>query len=204
MDEKQPKKSGAQSEQDLIRSALTADLDETTVDIFSQDLFAPAAPKKEKPVESGPKPVEAEEFRPPLSHPEEIAPVSPEKSEPARSEQVEPGLSWEKPPSRVTAKEAEPVKKPEPAPQFRAESSPEMELKIEAGEFHSVAAVKEEEKVDQTGEILVQLEKMGDDYLSSQEMKKLFQNVNLIIDLINKALVRMEQLERKLKEKGIL
>jgi len=213
MDEKHPKKTGAQSEQDLIKSALSTDLDESTVDIFAQDLFAPAEPKKEKaqapepkPVAPEPKPAEAEELGPSLSRQDEVKPEPAEKIETTEPERVKPELSWEKPPAGQTGEQTRlsASAKSAPTPKPRQKSAPEMDLKIEAGEFHSVAAVKEEEKVDQTGEILSQLEKMGEDYLSSQEMKKLFQNVNLMIDLINKALVRMEQLERKLKEKGIL
>ncbi len=199
MSEKQ-KKPGAPSEQDLIKSALATDLDESTVDIFGQDLFSESSPNKEPPVEKKPaeselKPEVVEEIKLSSSgHHAVSAPVAEEEA-PAWERPVE-----EKPkPVATPAPKAPPIEKPAPA----AEVPVNTEFKLEAGEMAAVTAVKEEDKIDQTGEILLQLEKMGDDFLSAAEMKKLFSNVNLMIDLINKALRRLDQLERKLKDKGI-
>lgn len=221
MSEQGKNKPGQPNELDLIKSALSADLDETTVDIFSGDLFGKSEPEKKKQAETekqkpaepwgksaGPelKPVEAEEIKLSLQEEAKQEPEMAQKPEAVAGEKVDAELSWEKPPAQKVQAPAPVPKKPPvlKTPSVKPKPEIETELKIEAGEFHSVAAVKDEEKLDQTGEILQQLEKMGDDFLSADEMKKLFQNVNLMIELLNKTLSRIEQLERKLREKGIL
>ena len=184
-----PKKPSQPSEADLIRSALNTNLDDSSVDIFSQDLFGepnPAsapepAPAPAAQAEPSPKPEEVEEIQ---------MPEPPAGKRPA----VPAELSWEKPPAPAAPA----------APSKPASPDRDFEMKLEVGQMASVKAVKESDQLDQTGEILMQLEKMGDDFLSAEEMKKLFQNVNRMIDLINRSMSRLDRLEQKLKAKGIL
>jgi len=174
-----PKESG-KNEQDLIKKALSIDLEETTVDIFREDLFGEKT-RKQKPQEKAP-----------LKEP------APQEQEP---EEAEHKPSWETP-----------VQEPAPrkAPEEEADAVEEnlgLELEdidIKAGELQSLVASREEEKLDQTRKALAQLEKMGEDFMSTEELKKLFQNVNLIIDLLYQAVARLERLEQKLKEMGLL
>jgi hypothetical protein len=169
----------------LIKSTLNSDLDESSVDIYAQDLFAPPQPeKKETPVpEPEPKMEEKAEEK------------APEAKEPERE---------------IVEKKVEP-EKPTPSPQelsspgeLKAEKDvEEMELNIETGELKSLAATKEDEELDETEESLTQLEKMTDDFMSVKEVKKLYKNMNLMIDMLNLFMVRLDAIERRLKKEGI-
>jgi len=99
-------------------------------------------------------------------------------------------------------KPQQPIKSPAAAKEEKQER--EIEIKLETGELKSFAAAKEPDKLDETEESLTQLEKMTGDFMSITEVKKLFKNMNLMIDMLNEFLVRLERMERKLKEKGIL
>jgi len=186
------------SELELIKSALTSDLDESSVDIFAQDLFAAPKPdtKEAPPPEPEPEPEKK-------TAPVEEEPVKPKKEENKKEASEQPEL---------IEKRAEP-EKPEPKRSLE-DSSPgelkeekdveEMDLNIETGELKSLAATKGEEKLDETEESLTQLEKMTDDFMSVNEMKKLYKNMNLMIDMLNLFMVRLDAIERQLKKKGIL
>ena len=175
-----PKESG-KNEQDLIKKALSIDLEETTVDIFREDLFGEKS-REQKPQEKAP------------------------LKEPAPQGQ-EPGEAEQKPTRETPVQEPAPQKAPEEEKADAVEENLGLELEdidIKAGELQSLAVAREEEKLDQTRKALAQLEKMGEDFMSTEELKKLFQNVNLIIDLLHQAVARLERLEQKLKEMGLL
>ena len=175
-----PKESG-KNEQDLIKKALSINLEETTVDIFREDLFGEKS-REPKPQEKAP-----------LKEP------APQEQKPKEAEQKP---SWETP-----VQEPAPQKAPEEEKADAVEEDLGLELEdidIKAGELQSLAVAREEEKLDQTRKALAQLEKMGEDFMSTEELKKLFQNVNLIIDLLHQAVARLERLEQKLKEMGLL
>jgi hypothetical protein len=158
------KKDESSSELEIIKSTLSSSLDESSVDIFSQDLFGP--PKTPQP---------------------EKKPIEEPKPEPVK---------------KTSEKKAE-KKKPEPAPEPSLEEEKdveELDLNIETGELKTVAAPKEEEKLEETEASLTQLEKMGGDLLSVAEIKKLFKNMNTMIDLLTLAMVRLDSLEKKLKD----
>jgi len=159
---KEDNKKDDKTELELIKSSLSIDLDETTVDVFSEDLFAPTEKK----------------------HPPPTSAIEEKKPSP------------------------EPVKKePKAKPEVKKEQEKpgeDLEMEIEAGDFKSVAVAPEEEKLAQTQTSMAQLEKMGGDLLSTKEIKKLFQNVNIIIDLLYEMEERIKRLERALKDKGIL
>jgi hypothetical protein len=190
------------AEQELIKSALNSDLDESSVDIFAQDLFAPPKPeiKEAAPPEPAPEPL-PEGKKPEKKAVSEEPPDQPEKEDRKKA-------GYEKP--AVTGKKAQDQK---PAPCLE-DSSPgelreeknveELDLNIETGELKSLAASKGEEELDETEESLTQLEKMTDDFMSVNEMKKLYKNMNLMIDMLNLFMVRLDALERKLKAQGVL
>ena len=170
------------SELELIKKTLSIDLDETTVDIFSQDLFG------EKPKEKEPKPEKE----------------SPEVEKTSSEESVEEEkLSWETPPSSEDV-QYQASEKAEVESEDMERLIDELESEIEVGELKKVAAPREQGKLDETRRALAQLEKMGEDFMSTDELKKLFQNVNLMIDLLHQAVSRLERLEQKLKEMGLL
>jgi len=159
---KEDNKKDDKTELELIKSSLNIDLDETTVDIFSEDLFAPTEKK----------------------------PLRPTSATGEKKQSPEPA-------------QKEPKAKPE-VKKEREKPSEDLELEIEAGDFKSVAVAREEEKLAQTQTSMAQLEKMGGDLLSTKEIKKLFQNVNIIIDLLYEMEERIKRLERALKDKGVL
>ena len=76
----------------------------------------------------------------------------------------------------------------------------ELDLNIETGELKTLAAPKPEDKLDDTEASLTQLEKMGGDLLSIAEVKKLFRNMNTMINLLTLAMVRLDSLEKKIKD----
>jgi len=174
------KKDESSAELELIKSTLNSNLDESSVDIFSQDLFGPAkSPAQEPPSEPEKKPIEK-----PKPGPEK-------KAEPKKTEKAAP-------------REPEERKKTEPSarePELEEEKDvEELDLNIETGELKNLAASKEETKLDETEASLTQLEKMGGDLLSVAEIKKLFKNMNTMIDLLTLAMVRLDRLEKKLKD----
>jgi len=199
------------SELELIKSALNSDLDESSVDIFAQDLFAAPKPQKKEAPPPGPEPQPEEKAKEPAPAPEQEKRAAPGEEEPEAPKKEEKQKDkYEKP--AMTEKKAE-HEKTEPKRSLE-DSSPgelkeekdveEMDLNIETGELKSLAAAKGEEKLDETEESLTQLEKMTDDFMSVKEMKKLYKNMNLMIDMLNLFMVRLDAIERQLKKQGIL
>ena len=196
------------NELDLIKSTMGTDLDESSVDIFREDLFGPPK-EEEKEAASEVKPEPVKEAAPPA--PEPVKPEPKPKPVKAEPEQIEP------PPKKIKepeVKAAPPREEPKPAPApeepgrdsglSEAQDVDELNINIETGELKTVAASREEEKLDQTEDSLTQLEKMGGDFMSVKEIKKLFSNMNIMIDMLTLAMVRLDKIERQLKEKGIL
>jgi len=173
MADKNSKKDETTSELELIKSTLSSNLDESSVDVFSQDLFGPGKPASEpKKKAPEPAPAPARKTAEPLK--KAAAPAPAKKPAPA-----EPGLEEQK-------------------------GVEELDLNIETGELKSYAAAKEDGQLDETEASLTQLEKMGGDLLSVAEVRKLFRNMNTMIDLLTLAMVRLDAMERKLQEKGFL
>ena len=201
------------SELELIKSALNSDLDESSVDIFAQDLFAAPKPQKKEapPPEPEPQPEEKAKEAAPTPAPEQEKRAAPKEKEPEEPKKEEKEKDKHEKPA-MTEKKAQP-EKPEPKRSLE-DSSPgelkegqdveEMDLNIETGELKSLAAPKEAEKLDETEESITQLEKMTDDFMSVKEMKKLYKNMNLMIDMLNLFMVRLDAIERQLKKQGIL
>lgn len=109
------------------------------------------------------------------------------------------------PSTEPLTEEGEKEPKPTSAVELTSESLEEviekLEVKAEVGEISSVQAALEKEKLEWTQEQLKKLTKMGDDFMNTLELKKLFQNVNIMIELLKKLNARIDELEKRLEKK---
>jgi len=79
-----------------------------------------------------------------------------------------------------------------------------IEQNAEVGAFHAVAAGKKGQLLEQTEKLMEQLEPVGDDFMSTDELRKLFNNVNLLMDISrenSERIARLEQLFEELMKK---
>jgi hypothetical protein len=192
-----------ESELELIKSALSSDLDESSVDIYAQDLFAAPKPEKKETPPPEPAPQHEEKIKEAAPEPEPEKKTAPKDEGPEEPKKEEKEKQSEERPAEKTAPRS--VMEDSSPGELKAERDvEEMDLNIETGELKSLAATKEAEKLDETEESLTQLEKMTDDFMSVKEVKKLYKNMNLMIDMLNLFMVRLDSIERQLKKKGIL
>lgn len=190
-----------------------------TTDIFASDIFAadPFATALEKAPE--PKPEPKPKAKPPAPAPAKTQPapkgikvvtdadfkqlmdVSPAPSapqpKPAPPAKPAPAPAAAKPkPGPAPAKPA-----PAPAPAVEPES---LEFQAVAEDLVAVGAAKKGAGLEQVAHELEDLEPMGNDFMSIEEMKKLFGNVNAIMEAIQRLCKRIDRLEEALAKAGLL
>ena len=64
----------------------------------------------------------------------------------------------------------------------------------------TVPTAKKGEALEETREHIDQLEPAGEDFMSVAELRKLFNNVNVLIELAKKMAERVEGLEKRIEE----
>lgn len=183
-----------------------------TTDIFASDIFAadPFATALEKAPE--PKPEPKPQAKPPAPAPKgikvvtdadfkQLMDVSPAPSapqpKPAPPAKPAPAPAAAKPkPGPAPAKPA-----PAPAPAAEPES---LDFQAVAEDLKAVGAAKKGAGLEQVAHELEDLEPMGDDFMSIKEMKKLFGNVNAIMEAIQRLCQRIDRLEEALAKAGLL
>lgn len=176
-----------------------------TTDIFASDIFA-ADPFATAPAEAPePKP----EPNPPAK------PPTPAKAAPASAgikvvTDADLKQLLDKPPAPSPAKpKPAPLPKKAPAPAAPAKPLPapepeSLEFQAVAEDLLAVGAAKKGAGLEEVAHELEGLEPMGDDFMSIQEMKKLFGNVNAIIEAIPRLCQRIDRLEEALSKAGLL
>jgi hypothetical protein len=75
-----------------------------------------------------------------------------------------------------------------------------LETAAVVGDMTAVAAGKKGSLLEQTESLMSKLEPTGDDFLSVDEMRKLFINVNTLADLVCESAKRIDELEKKLEQ----
>jgi hypothetical protein len=202
-----------------------------TTDIFASDIFAidPFAPAPAKAPE--PKPEPKPQAKPPALAPAKTQPApakaapAPAKTQPAPKGikvvtdadfkqllDVSPAPLPAKPkpaapakpapaPAAAKPKPAPAPAKPAPAPAVEPES---LEFQAVAEDLVAVSAAKKGAALEQIAHELEDLEPMGDDFMSIEEMKKLFGNVNAMMEAIQRLCQRIDRLEEALAKAGLL
>ena len=203
-------------------------------DLFTADPFAPApkpepAPVPAQPVKEQIKVVTNEDFQAlmqdttspgipaPVPAPPERPPASPPLGarvpSPAPSPRPAPPKPAPAAPPAPAPKRAAP---PKPAPvaapaaktpavsPSRVEPLEDIVLQAVAEDYHAVGAAKKGAALEQVAHELEGLEPMGDDFMSIEEMKKLFGNVNAIMESIPRVCKRLDRLEEALAKAGLL
>lgn len=110
----------------------------------------------------------------------------------------------------------QPATAPEPSQQAEAEAPAEespslddispdeiveqIETRAQVGEMTSVPTAKKGEALERTAEMLSDLEPAGGDMMSVDELKKLFHNVNILIEWAREAMERLDRLERMIEK----
>ena len=92
-----------------------------------------------------------------------------------------------------------------PAEEEPPEESPdelveELEEKAEVGDMTAVAAGKKGDLLEQTEHLVHQLEPSSEDFMSVDELKKLFNNVNLLIRLMRSLSERIDKMEEDIEK----
>lgn len=76
----------------------------------------------------------------------------------------------------------------------------QLELRAEVGEMTAVAAGKKGQLLERTAVLISSLEPAGEDLMSVAELRKLFKNMDLLIQIIKETNERLSALERRLGE----
>lgn len=161
----------------------------------------PPEPEARERTEPRP-PEELDEPSPAAEEVEEIG-LEPEPPEPASDE---PPPVSEPEPAEVEELEPLIASGPEPTPTgMLSEISPDdivehLEERAVVGEMTTVAAAKKGELLEKTRQMVSRLEPSGTDYLNVAELKKLFNNVNILIELVTETSERLEALEDLVRE----
>lgn len=130
------------------------------------------------------------------------APVPP--AAPAPAEIPEPAERVGETVEEIELPKAEPVAEP-PAPAALAhevlddvsedEIIDQLETRAQVGEMTAVAAGKKGQLLERTRELMSGLEPAGQDMMSVEELRKLFNNVNILVQLAQETAERVDQLE---------
>jgi len=76
----------------------------------------------------------------------------------------------------------------------------QLETRARAGDMTAVGAAKKGEQLKRTEELISKLEPAGEDLMKVEELKKLFRNVDLLINWAKEMTERIERMEQKLDE----
>jgi hypothetical protein len=79
-----------------------------------------------------------------------------------------------------------------------------IEEEAQSGEIKPVEAGMKETAIDRIKKQIESLETLSGDFMSTKELKKLFQNFNIMIALIQEVMHQLEVVEKKMIEKGLL
>ena len=188
------------------------------------------APPKAEPAAALPPPAPAP--APPVK--EQIKVVTNQDFEQLLQDQTSPGIPAPKPqpapePAKVAPAKAAPplgervpspapaplpgkvAPKPAPAPAKAPAATARLEefledivLQAVAEDYHAVGAAKKGAALEQVAHELEGLQPMGNDFMSIEEMKKLFGNVNAILESIPRLCKRLDRLEEALAKAGLL
>lgn len=105
------------------------------------------------------------------------------------------------PPPKSTVKKERPEKKAAPPKQASAEEIVEqIESKAQVGDMTTVAAGMSGDLLKHTAELIQKLDPSGGDFMSVSELKKLFSNVNVLIQLAEESSERLSRLEKELEK----
>ncbi len=207
-------------EMDVIKDVFSsAGPEDSTTDIFSQALFGgqepaveeekPAPAKKEKPVKEA-KPSDKSTVHVVTDHDLEQMfeePVKEDAEEEEMPVEEKATLPFEKSPEQAhSMKEAaEPKAAERPFPEEAVEEVLEhIEERAKAGDIKPVEAPRIGAAIERIRKQIDSLEEMTGDFMSTRELKKLFQNFNIMINLIQEVMHQLEVIEKSLIEKGLL
>lgn len=171
-----------------------------TTDIFASDLFAADPFALANPPE--PKPEPKPTPRPPQTASPQ-APSAPSGIKVVTDEDLKQLLT----PSPAVPPPAKPQPVPEPKtspPRAPAAEPESLDFQPVAEDFVAVGAAKTGPALEEVAQELEGLEPMGDDFMSIAEMKKLFQNVNQLIDTVQKFSRRLDEMEKALFDIGAI
>jgi hypothetical protein len=159
-------------------------------------------PTPEAVIESAPKPAAAPEPSPPA----EDSLIASRPGIPAPPPAPDPTSQFIAGAPEPPPKKAQPATEQEEAGDLlrEDEASDEMvdqiEDRAEVGEMTFVPTAKKGDALQKTAELMLALDPAGDDFMNTDELKKLFNNVNILIEWARETSERLERLEDKLEE----
>ena len=211
-------------EMDVIKDVFSsAGPEDSSSDIFSTALFETQKQEEPEPAKEEEKPAPAEDDKGEPAKDEEPAEESSvhvvtdqdlksmfdkgkEDEVPDEPEQ-EGALPFEKAPEDAPEEEsaAEDEEPEGPVPEKDLEEVIDhIEEEAQSGEIEPVEAGTKETAIDRIKKQIESLETLSGDFMSTKELKKLFQNFNIMITLIQEVMHQLEVMEKNMIEKGLL
>ncbi len=201
-EEPEERKSGPADEDSM--SPLPEDVEE--IDFESDELGGGMS--AEPPVQEEPEPPEPEPVEQESAEPEPLEELQHEET--SGSGQMEEEQLHEEQEQKREEEEAGPFPEAEEEAKAPAEESKELtedvldnlEEEARVGDFAAVAAAKKGEMLKATEDKLSALEPAECDFMSVDELRKLFDNVNLLVQWVKETSERIAKLEKKVEELG--